>query len=58
MFGSTALFVIAACAAATAEAKPGGLPTVDLGYAVQQATINVSSTFHSSHLQFCPMSMF
>jgi hypothetical protein len=52
MFGLNVLFVIAACAAATVEAQSGTLPTVDLGYAVQQATLNVSNSFHniiSSH---------
>jgi hypothetical protein len=47
MFGLNVLVVIAAYAAATVEAQSGTLPTVDLGYAVQQATLNVSNSFQS-----------
>ncbi len=45
MYGFGALVVIAACAVATVEAESkdaADLPTVDLGYAVHRATINVS----------------
>src|SRR6516165_4277857 len=42
MHGFDVLFLIAACAAARVEGRSWSLPTVDLGYAVQQATLNVS----------------
>jgi len=53
MFGLDVLVVIAACAAATVEAQSGTLPTVDLGYAVQQATLNVSNSFRSIMSSLC-----
>jgi hypothetical protein len=48
MFGFDILVVITACAAATVEATSASLPIVDLGYAVQQATLNVGNSFHIS----------
>lgn len=53
MFGLDVVVVIAACAAATVEAQSGTLPTVDLGYAVQQATLNVSNSFHHIMSSLC-----
>ena len=46
MLGFDVLVIIVACAGATVKAQSESLPIVDLGYAIQQATLNVSICLH------------